>query len=168
MTYEDLAQLGLFRGLRRKDLERFSAVARIEEYGKEELIFSQGARADKLYVVLNGVVAIRFEPSDGDPLTVTSVERGGMFGWSSALGRRTYTSSAICEQPARVVSVEGHLFRGLCENHPETGVVIIERLAEVIAGRLSSTRGYRRSVAQWSWDGVVLAAESAGTVGGGR
>lgn len=140
MPYHDLAGLGLFQAIDKRDLERFSAISEIEEFEPEAVIFSQGDRADKLYVVIEGDVAIRYDPGDGAPLTVTNIDRGGVFGWSSALGRRSYTSGAVCQEAARVVSVDGAHFRKLCARHPETGFVIIERLAEVIAGRLSSTR----------------------------
>jgi CRP-like cAMP-binding protein len=59
-----------------------------------------------LYVLMDGQVAIRFKPHDGDWLTVTDVQAGGVFGWSAALGRRRYTSSAICLQESHAYSIK--------------------------------------------------------------
>ncbi len=140
MTFRDLEELPLFEGLPEKDLKRFSALATAQEIAEGDQIFKQGETADKLFIMLDGKVSIRYNPGDGGALTVTTLKRGGVFGWSAVLGRNAYTSGAFCTQAGRVLYVEGDAFRKMCERHPNTGVVIIERLAEVIAGRLSSTR----------------------------
>jgi CRP-like cAMP-binding protein len=103
------------------------------------MVFAQDDPAVRLYVLLSGRVAIRFKPHDGDWLTVTEIAPGGVFGWSAALGRRSYTSSAQCIESGQALSLRGADLRRLYETQPETGVVILERLAEVIAERLRST-----------------------------
>jgi CRP-like cAMP-binding protein len=50
-----------------------------------------------------------------------------------------YTSSAVALEDSQLLSIRGQVLRRLCETHPKTGVVILERLAEVIAERLRST-----------------------------
>lgn len=139
MTYQELSSLAIFRGVPEEDMRRFAEMSRGERLADGKTIFLQGEQADRLYVLLDGQVEIRFKPGDGDPLTVTTIEPGGVFGWSSVLGRSSYTSGAVCTRPGRALSVSGEALRELCELHPSTGVVIIERLAEVIAGRLSNT-----------------------------
>lgn len=140
MTFHDLTRLPLFEGLPNKDLKRFSALASAQDIAEGDPIFHQGESADKLFIMLEGQVSIRYNPGDGGALTVTTLKRGGVFGWSAVLGRSAYTSGAVCDEAGRILAVEGDAFRKMCERHPNTGVVIIERLAEVIAGRLSSTR----------------------------
>ncbi|NIN69203.1 MAG: cyclic nucleotide-binding domain-containing protein, partial [Anaerolineae bacterium] len=73
---------------------------------------------------LSGQVEIRFKPDDAETLTVAVLEAGGVFGWSAGLGRKEYTSGAICTQDTRLLSVEGAALRQLCEVRPETGVLI--------------------------------------------
>jgi len=102
-------------------------------------VFAQDDPADRLYVLLSGRVAIRFKPHDGETLTVTEIAPGGVFGWSAALGRRSYTSSAVSLEAGEALGLRGADLRRLCETQPDTGVVILERLAEVIAERLRST-----------------------------
>lgn len=140
MTFRELEQLPLFEGLSKKDINRFTALSETLEIKVDEFLFHQGDPANRLFIMLEGEVSIRYNPGDGGALTVTSLERGGVFGWSAVLGRNAYTSGAVCTKAGRVVSVPGDAFRKMCERHPSTGVVIVERLAEVIAGRLSSTR----------------------------
>ncbi|MGA9532860.1 MAG: Crp/Fnr family transcriptional regulator, partial [Anaerolineales bacterium] len=109
-------------------------------FNSGDLIFGQGDPADRLFLLVSGKVEIQFHPPDDGPLTVTVIEADGVFGWSAMLGRKMYTSSAICVQAGQAFWISGDALRGLCEQYPQTGVMIVERLAEVIAGRLSSTR----------------------------
>jgi hypothetical protein len=66
----------------------------------------------------------------------------GVFGWSAALGRATYTSCAVSTKVSSAFSVLGVELKQLCEQYPDTGVIILERLAEVIAQRLQKTHAY--------------------------
>jgi CRP-like cAMP-binding protein len=138
-NHKRLSEIPLFQGLAEQTLQRLQDRFESESFAEGMVIFDQGDRADRLYVVLSGRVAIRFRTEDGETLTVTEIENNGVFGWSSVLGRRCYNSCAICLEDCEAVSVEGDTLRELCESHPETGVVILERLAEVIAERLKNT-----------------------------
>jgi CRP-like cAMP-binding protein len=134
-----LQHLPLFEGMDPSDVDALVRLGETRAYAAETLLFSQGDPADRLYILTDGRVAIRFKPHDGETLTVAEIQPGGVFGWSAALGRRTYTSGAVCLQESRAFSLRGESLRHLCEAHPETGVVILERLAQVIAERLCST-----------------------------
>jgi CRP-like cAMP-binding protein len=105
----------------------------------EEVIFAQGDPASYLYFVIDGRVSIQFKPDDGPVLVVADVKQGDVFGWSSALGSNCYTSSAVCMQPGLFVRIPGKALKTLCEEHPETGILILNRLAGVIAQRLRGT-----------------------------
>jgi CRP-like cAMP-binding protein len=139
MSMESLNSLPLFEGLAEADLGLLATLVQREECAQGTVVFEQGARANKLYIVIAGKVEVRFKPEDGELLTVASLERGGVFGWSAALGRRRYTSGAVTVEDSRLLSIKGDKLRELCESNPQTGVVILERLAGVIAERLRST-----------------------------
>lgn len=142
MTYEELVLLPLFQGFKSQNLSLLAELVQRETFPDGTIIFNQGDRADNLYVLTSGRVAIRFKPEDGETLTVTEVEEGGVFGWSSALGRETYTSCAVCMMESHALSMRGDKLRELCATYPETGVIILERLAEVIAERLRNTHAH--------------------------
>jgi len=129
----------LFSGFSNTQLQALAKLFEGEHLQAGEIVFAQDDPADRLYVLLSGRVAIRFKPHDGEILTVTEIAPGGVFGWSAALGRRSYTSSAVCLEAGEALGLRGADLRRLCETQPDTGVVILERLAEVIAERLRST-----------------------------
>ena len=102
-------------------------------------LFEQGDIAEFLYVILDGEVIIRYKPEDGPSLILARVKPDGVVGWSAVLGNPVYTSSAVCTTDCQLLRVNGHDLRLLCETHPETGTMVLERLTKVIAERLRST-----------------------------
>lgn len=139
MERESLEDIPLFHGLAPEHLELLAANFQRESFDAETAIFTQGDRAKKLYVLVSGKVGIEYKPHDGDLLTVAEIQEGGVFGWSAALGRSEYTSAAITRDESETLSIKGDELQRLCEQYPETGVIILERLAGVIAERLQNT-----------------------------
>lgn len=103
------------------------------------VLFEQGDPANYLYMVVDGEVIIRYKPEDGSEITIARVRPGGVVGWSAVLGNRQYTSAAVCTEYTQMLRVRRRDLRYLCEEHPETGILILERLAWVIAERLRHT-----------------------------
>lgn len=109
------------------------------DFQADTALFEQGDTADFIYVVIDGEVLISYKPDDAPSITVARVHPGSIVGWSAAIGSRYYTSGAVCTTYTQLLRVRGADLRRLCNNHPETGAVILDRLATVIAERLHST-----------------------------
>lgn len=99
------------------------------------VILEQGAPAEFLYLVISGAVEMSFKPYDGNPITVSHVEKGGLFGWSAVVGSEEYTSSAIAIEDLEAFRIHGSELRKFCVEHPEAGKDILERLADGVASR---------------------------------
>ena len=137
---EKLIKTELFHDLTDEQLDSLSRLAIPCNYKQSEILFEQDQYAEFLYIILNGEVSIHFKPyDDGEQILVARVTEGGVCGWSSVLGRAIYTSAAICTQPCETLRFRGRELQKLCESFPDTGIIIMERLAAVIAERLSST-----------------------------
>ena len=100
-----------------------------------KVILQQGAPADFLYLVINGTVEMSFKPYDGNPITVSHIEKDGLFGWSAVVGSEKYTSSAIAIEDVEAFRVRGSELRKFCLEHPEAGKDILERLADGVSSR---------------------------------
>lgn len=134
-----LARFALLEGFSQDQVEILSPIMVDVTYQTSQTVFEQGHRADYLYFVIDGRVSIRFKPEDGPVLVVADVREGGVFGWSSALGSACYTSSAICIRDGLFIRIAGEDLKTLCQEYPETGILILNRLAGVIAQRLRGT-----------------------------
>lgn len=146
-----LERVKLFKGLAKEHLQLIAPKFQRETYPNETVIFAQGDPADSLYILLSGSVSIRFKPHDGEIINVSEIHEGDVFGWSAALGRSAYTSCAITTSKSELVRIKGADLRDLCSSNPKIGVVILERLAAVIAERLKNTHTH---VVELLWKGV--------------
>ena len=147
----DLGKVPFFNGLSNEDVQLLSKKFTPVTLSGDTVIFDQGDRANYLYILLSGKVSIRFKPHDGEILPVAEISEGEVFGWSAALGRDVYTSCAVTLSESEALSIRGNDLRELCTTHPETGVLILERLASVIAERLKNTH---KKVVELLWQGV--------------
>ena len=139
MDADLLNRFALIEGFSEEQVEILKPILEDVEYQADQVVFKQGDQADYLYFVLDGKVSIRFKPDDGPVLSVAEVDQGGVFGWSSALGSESYTSSAVCVDRGLFIRLYGGELKALCQDHPETGILILNRLAGVIAQRLRGT-----------------------------
>jgi CRP-like cAMP-binding protein len=100
-----------------------------------DIILKQGAPAQYLYLVVSGTVEMSFKPYDGNSMTVSHVEKDGLFGWSAVVGSEIYTSSAIAIEDVEAFRIRGSELRKFCVEHPEEAKDILERLADGVSSR---------------------------------
>ena len=103
-------------------------------------IFEQGEPASYLYLLIKGEVIIRFKPYDTPPITLTRLRAGDVFGWSAVLGSTHYTSSLVSETEIETIRIRGSHLLALVRDHPETGKIIMDRLASVVSSRWKNAR----------------------------
>jgi CRP-like cAMP-binding protein len=139
MKKDLLDRFALIEGFTEDQINILGPLLEEVAFEDEQVIFHQGNQANYLYFVLNGRVSIRFKPEDGPVLCVAEVEEGDVFGWSSALGSTLYTSSAVCTRGGVFIRIDGKDLKKICQEYPETGILILNRLASVIAQRLRGT-----------------------------
>ena len=133
----DFDQLPLFRDLTPAQLDLIRPLFVACECHPGTVLFEQGEPAIFLYLITSGEVVIRYQPEDDhENITVTHVRDGGMVGWSAVIGRRFYTSAAICSQYTRLLRVRGSDLQAMCEQHPDPGLCILDRLANMVAERV--------------------------------
>jgi len=110
------------------------------------IIIQQGTPADYLYLVIKGKAVISYKPYDGHSITVSHVEKGGLFGWSALVGSKIYTSSAVAIEELEAVRVRGSDLRKFCVEHPEAGTEILEKLASSVTGRWTNASEQVKSI----------------------
>ena len=138
MSRDVLEQFPLFDGFTEEQLALLSPLFVPNEYHTGTVIFDQGDPAIYFYLMISGEVAINYKPEDGQDIVITRIKPGGMIGWSAVIGRRSYTSAAICTEYTKLLRVRGSDLQVLCVEHPNTGNQFVDRMADVVAQRLES------------------------------
>ncbi len=143
---DTLPAISLFQGF---DTDQIALLKSIfEDYycAAGKAIFEQGDPAKYLYLVISGDIAIRYKPYDGPPLTLTRLHEGDVFGWSAVIGSPKYTSSIVSETAIEAIRIQGNHLWSLAGNHPETGEVIINRLALMVSPRWKNAHNQIQSL----------------------
>ncbi len=132
---ETLADLPLFQDFAPAQLALFDPHFKQFACPAETVIFKQDEQADFLYLLLKGTVAIHFKPYDGPAITIIHLHRGDVFGWSAVVGSEYYTSSSFSTSEVETIRIRGSDLWNLVLENPETGRIILERLANVVSPR---------------------------------
>ena len=131
----EVIRFPLFRDLSSADLKIVAPLFSVRTYPQDAIIFEQGELATCLYLLAKGEVVIRYKPYDGDPINLNRIKAGGVFGWSAVLGNTVYSSSVVCSEPCEVLFITGPGLRQLLADHPQTGRIILDRLARAVSSR---------------------------------
>jgi CRP-like cAMP-binding protein len=145
---ETLEKVPFFESLAPKERELLARLAHRRRYQAGEQIFAEGEQSDALRVLVRGMVSFRQQQRHGgEPVRMGAVDEcGDVFGISAIVGRdNLYPHSAVCLEETDLIEVDGPELLSLCEQQPTTGVHILQRLAMVMAQRLTATREQIRS-----------------------
>jgi CRP/FNR family transcriptional regulator, cyclic AMP receptor protein len=140
MQVKDLQSIPLFMDMAEEDIKLLLPLMDEVHFHLNSVIFAQDQYADYFYILRRGEVEIRYKPYDGPFLKVVTIAEGDIFGWSSVLRHECYTSAAISVMDCYTYRIKGAALQKLCEKHPATGLILLEKLSQVISSRLNATQ----------------------------
>ena len=76
---------------------------------------------------------------------------GEAFGWSSLVDRDTYTASAECLEPTRLIKIDKESLETIFRKDPMSGLIFYKRLAGIIGQRL--VHSYNTILAEYKEEG---------------
>jgi signal transduction histidine kinase len=114
-------------------------------YQDGDTIFTEGDHANILLVVERGKIALEKKVQIGRHstprnATIDYVGPGQMAGFSTIGTPHIYTTSAVCIEPTRIISIDGEMLYEYLELHPEVGLVVLHQIISLLRGR------YERSI----------------------
>jgi CRP/FNR family cyclic AMP-dependent transcriptional regulator len=139
MYIQQLAKDHPFPGLTDEQKQQVAPFFQTWNCPAGKTIFEQGQLARSFYVIHDGQVLIRYKPYDGPAIDITRIGTGQVFGWSAALGHSTYSSSAMSIIDSEGMMISKRNLQVLYKQYPNTGTIIIEHLADLIAERMGNT-----------------------------
>jgi CRP-like cAMP-binding protein len=129
-----IKQSDLFLGLNHHFVKEIMAIAQKESHAESQFVFRLGEPADHFYILINGQVQLSL--GDSGQVVYTSSNVGETFGWSSLIGRDSYSASALCLQPTDLLKIERHKLQNLLEKDTDSGYLFFKQLAEALGNRL--------------------------------
>ena len=129
-----LKQKDIFRAMNKSFVKKIMNVSTIESYELGDLLFQQGDPAEQFYILLKGHIKLILG-ENGQAVYIVS-HAGEAFGWSSLIDRETYTASAECMTPTKLLRFDQEKVLKILEEDLANGLVFFKRLADILGNRL--------------------------------
>ncbi len=126
---EAVRQADLFQGLDEQRLAALVAGAVRRDYPRGALLFSQGERADRFYVVVDGWVKVYREGRDGAECLVGIFTRGQSFAEAAMFDRGCFPVNAMVSDDARVLYFPADFFLGRLQEDHELVLNLLAKLS---------------------------------------
>lgn len=169
MDAGELAQTGIFVGLRDAEAARLLALAHPRHCRKGECLFLLGDHADRLYVVRSGKVELSFPMSFGGVVRDVPVESktpGGALGWSALVKPHRFTLSARAAETSELDAFLRQDLTQLFEAEPHIGCVVMRHVSEIVGRRLLQVQAlWARELQRAVTDSLAASTESREVVG---
>ena len=124
----------LFAELDDDALGQVAAASRSRDLRRGDVIFTEGAPPDALYVVEEGRIAIASKSDDGRESVFALMERGELFGEMGLLDGLGRSAEARALEPSQIVEIPYGPVRAAFEARPE----LLWGVVALLAGRLRS------------------------------
>jgi CRP-like cAMP-binding protein len=138
---EALQAIPWFHVMTEDHFNKMVNIAKVFTYEPGQVIFHEGDKEDYLYVVLEGRVAIEITVPGRGRMRILTADAMDEVGWSSVTPVvRQRTAGARAVLPSRLVAFDANELRKMCEEDHDFGYFIMRRMANLVAGRLLTTR----------------------------
>jgi toluene monooxygenase system ferredoxin subunit len=142
ISAKTLAGIELFEGLPEDDLKKIASLSHEVSFPAQTSIFSPEKTAAHILLVLKGTVGLTVHASPlAEPVTISVLNaHGQVFGFASVLGQPHHNSSALAVTDVRALAIDGDRLMDFLAAKPETGLIVMKRIATVISRRLGTMR----------------------------
>lgn len=136
---ELLAKVSLFAGLQPAHLRRIAFLGREESYGLGDLVFEEGAKGDKFYVILDGAVRIsRTVPGMGEE-ALAVLRAGDYFGEMALIDEFPRSADARVHERCRLFVIRKEDMEDLLFVDRDLAYDLLWNFVRTLSGRLRGT-----------------------------
>lgn len=114
------------------EVDKFNRNVICRTYKAGQTIFSQDDPCKGLYLIEDGLVAIRMTDDEGQSAIVRLVHRGDSLGYRPLLARENHRATAEVIKNARICSIDAKTVRGFLNNNPELSTRFLAHIAHAL------------------------------------
>jgi CRP/FNR family transcriptional regulator, cyclic AMP receptor protein len=104
------------------------------------VLFKEGSFFDRVFFVLEGLVALDMHVPRRNPTRVLTVGSGELLAWSAILSDQRMTATATALEDTRLLSIAAQPLRQLCDADHDMGYALMHCMASALSRRLLATR----------------------------
>ncbi len=125
-----LARVPLFRGLKKRQLERLAKRFVEREYAAGEAIVTQDKGGEGIFIIVSGKAEAIRERADGIKAVVNTFGPTDFFGELALLDDGLRTASVVATEATKCLALVRWDFLGILKEDADMGVVIAQELAK--------------------------------------
>ena len=129
-----LKQKDLFGSLSKDFVNEIMNSAETESHQTGEMLFHEGDPAGWFFVLLKGRIKLSLG-QNGRVVYLVS-HAGELFGWSSMVGRSSYSASAECMTPTKLLRFDKNRLKEIIQKDAASSVTLFQSLAAILGERL--------------------------------
>jgi CRP/FNR family cyclic AMP-dependent transcriptional regulator len=139
-AFELLRTIRLLDELPNRLLAKLAPMASVECAAAKVVLFKEGALCDRVFFVIDGIVALDMYVPQRDPTRILTVGGGELLAWSAVLSDQRMTATATVLDDARFIALAAQPLRQLCDADHEIGFAFMRCMASALSRRLLATR----------------------------
>ncbi|GBC62426.1 Crp/Fnr family transcriptional regulator [Desulfonema ishimotonii] len=133
---EALRRLPIFSDIPFEIIRLYAYTAKRRHFRQGEVIFRQGERASRAYLVLSGRIQL-FMEKEGKRFDLQALDHRGFFGYMSLLSPFEWPLSSQALADSEVLMLERESFRKILTRYPEQCLLIVEKLVQMRMRRMT-------------------------------
>lgn len=135
-----LANHRFFSDLDEKQIEFLVSCASNRVFDADEYVFREGRKAESLFLVREGIVAIEMNSPGVGPKVLATIGSGEMLGWNWLVPPHTHHSDCRAVVKTRLLALDAECLRDKLITDHELGYQLLSLVVSTMAKRLSGTR----------------------------
>jgi CRP/FNR family cyclic AMP-dependent transcriptional regulator len=138
ISIERIRNVDIFQGLKDEELKITSQYCQEEKVPEGTMLCEEGGRADKLFILEEGIVSIRLKKG----MHFEIHGPGKILGWSFLVPPSRYTASAVTVTPSSLLTIKSPDFYDLVHKDTKVGLRIMDNLSQIVSSRLKAFVDY--------------------------
>ena len=126
---EDLKKINLLHGLPDGLLEIIAPHAQLSIFNTGTVLFETDKDIDMFYMLIMGQVALKVALSPDVDIILDSIQSGSTFGVVSLVPGTNAASTAVCQEPCEIITLNSKTMTKLFKEHDDLGYQVMLRLA---------------------------------------
>jgi CRP/FNR family transcriptional regulator, cyclic AMP receptor protein len=115
---------------------------------KGQILFRQGEKADKFYVIRNGSISIQMPAIMGPTLEIQTLGKDQVLGWSWLISPYKWSFQTMAQNDSELLMFNGAAILAHCEQDPKFGYGLLKKFAELMSLRLDAAR--QKMMDEWN------------------
>lgn len=123
------------------------------EIKKGDILFRQGEKANKFYVIRDGRISIQMPAIMGPTLEIQTLGKDQVLGWSWLISPYQWSFQTKAEENSELLQFDGTAILARCEQEPKFGYELLKKFAGLMSVRLDAAR--QKMMDEWNPPGFA-------------